>query len=343
MLESKRKFGIEIEFLCRSSDVLDNLAKKDIRCVSDGSLRPHTGGEYVSPPMSGEDGEYEIARVCHELKKQGVDVEHPATSLHLHLDGEKRNREVIVDRKKIKKNGYQVAISRALLNDKSIESISTRLMQTKTVPFVCNVTVFDGVKYYSKAKLTREPRMNYVYFLIEEPDRIPWLTRMFYFYTQYDDVMSSLVSHSRSIGNMYCQRLGESFSLKEIEGIKCEDDFIDVWYKGMGIGGHYCDSRYHNVNFHSYFDRHGTVEIRSHGATTDPNKVLMWVKLHQYIADKLEKCDLCDIKIDTTDKDNVYLEFIKFLEDEPVLVEYTKRLLGYFSGISIVKDKVKRK
>ena len=343
MLKSDRQFGIEIEFLCNSIDTLEYLNDRDIYCVSDGSLRPHTGGEYVSPPMSGRSGEREIARVCSELKSNGVDVEHPATSLHLHLDGKRRERTVTTDNKKIDGEGLQIAVSRSLLRDRSLSQIANSLMSHRSSDLICNVAEFDGIEYYSRAKLSRKPRMNYTFFLLKENDRTKWLTNMFYFYTLYSPVLSSMVSHSRSIGNMYCQQLSDSFTLKEIESIKTEQDFTDIWYKGRGSGGRYCDSRYHNVNFHSFFDRHGTVEIRSHGATTDVNKIMLWVRLHQYIADKLEDYKLEDLKIDTDNADNVYLEFVKFFEDDPLLVEYIKRLLGYFSGISIIKNKVKRK
>jgi len=347
MITSNRQFGIEIEFLCSHENVLHKILHEGIRVASDGSLRPHVGGEYISPPLKGEEGANTIAEACRILKSNGVDVENPATSMHLHLDGNRDSREVEVSRKKINKKGKQIAVSRSLLRDRDIDTVTNSILATGTSGFYTNTKEFNDVTYFSRAPLTREPRMNYVYFLIEEHDRIKWLKNMLYFYTQYSGVISSLVSHSRSIGNMYCQQLSDSFTLQEIEGIKNEDDFIRVWYKGEGIGGRYCNSRYHNVNFHSYFDRHGTVEIRSHGATIDPNKILLWVKLHQYIADKLEKCELEDIKIDISpDKetpDNAYLEFIKFLEDEPVLVEYVKRLLGYFSGITINNNKVIRK
>lgn len=322
---------------------------QDFRVVQDGSLRPHTGGEYVSPILSGKTGVLEVEQICRALKREGVDVSHPATSMHVHLDGKRHDCELEVSSSPIKKPGRQWAVSRSLLRGLDQKQIVTNLLNYDSLSVDSNKKEFNGITYFSKARLSRAPKMNYTYFLLEKPDRIPWLTRMFYFYTQYDHVMASLVSHSRSMGNMYCQRLGESFTLQEIEDIKDENDFIEVWYKGHGIGGHYCDSRYHNVNFHSFFDRHGTVEIRSHGATVDPNKVLLWVKLHQYIADKLETCTLDDIKIDIIptpigqSPDNVYVEFIKFLSDEPVLQEYVKRLLGYFAGISIKDNKVIRK
>ena len=353
MLTSDRKFGLEIEFLVNNARVIDRLLHEDFNIVQDGSLRPHTGGEYVSRPLTGNAGVVEVERVCQALKRHGANVEHPATSMHVHLDGKRHDFTVETSNKPFDKPGRQFAVSRMLMKGKKEEEFASNIVNYKRPVLDSNVKEFDGIRFYSKARLTRRPKINYTYFLLEEPDRIPWLTRMFYFYTQYDAVMANIVSHSRSMGNMYCQRLGDSFTLEEIESIKSESDFVRVWYKGNGIGGHYCNSRYHNVNFHSYFDRHGTVEIRSHGATTDPNKVLLWVKLHQYIADKLEKCTLDDIKIDIpTDivglppgqaPDNVYIEFIKFLEDEPVLVEYVKRMLGYFSGITITKDKVIRK
>jgi len=130
---------------------------------------------------------------------------------------------------------------------------------------------------------------------------------------------------------MYCIPLGDSFDLPDIEAVKNEEELLKLWYKETNTGGHYNDSRYHNVNFHSYWDRTGTIEIRSHGGTIDPNKILLWVKLHQKIADKLEDLTLDKVKATNS---NLHLSFLEFIE-EPLLQNYVKRLMGYYSGIKI--------
>jgi len=184
--------------------------------------------------------------------------------------------------------------------------------------------------YLSKAPIKRHPMANYDYFYYEKSDRSKWLRNMLYFYTQYSDVMEGIVSNSRKFGNMYCLPLGKSYDLGEIEKAEDEQQIRTLWYKGRGNTGHYDDSRYHNVNFHSVWNRTGTVEIRSHGGTIDVYKILFWLRLHQHIADKLEEVELDDIKL----KGDLYKSFVDFLDDEQ-LAEYVKRLLGYYSGITI--------
>lgn len=153
-----------------------------------------------------------------------------------------------------------------------------------------------------------------------------------YFYVQYSQVMEDIVSNSRKYGNMYCIPIGDSYELEDIEACQTEEDLKSVWYKGREPSGHYDDSRYHNVNFHCYWDRHGTVEMRSHGGTVEANKILLWLKLHQKIADKLEDMELEDIRLEQ--KSKLHKSFIEFVE-EPILQSYVKRLLGYYSGITI--------
>lgn len=344
MLKSKRKFGVEIEFIAPTERDYLNIGKK-MNVVFDGSLRPHRyGGEYVSAPLIGKEGEQEIEHACSVLKQGHVDIENPQTSMHLHIDGKKHAGKVVEQTKRDKDAKFQIGISRAVMNSLDKEKLIACIIK-KDIPYFGDYKTksLDNVIYMSKGDITRHPRMNYRYFVLHEEDRMPWLINMFYFYTQYCRVLENIVSRSRRKGNMFCIPLDDSFDLEEIEKCKTEEDVVNVWYKGQGIGGNYDDSRYHNMNLHSYFHKHGTFEIRSHGGTIDAYKVLLWVRLHQYIADKLEDMSIEDIKLDTKNEDEIHLAFLEFIKDDEVLVEYVKRLLGFFSGITINKGKVIRK
>lgn len=339
MITSDRKFGIEIEFISPNESSHNRIASQ-IPVVFDGSLRPHRfGGEWVSPPLSGKSGENDVMFACSVLKKNRADVNNPATSLHIHLDGRKDAGEVVVSSSRDPKADYVVGVSNAASEKIDSGTILSALLRDN-LPFgsVPNVQKIDNTVYFSNGNLTRHPKLNYKFYSYKREDRSKWLRNVFYFYTKYTDVLQAMVSNSRRSGNMYCIPLSDSFELEEIEDCKNMEDIINVWYKGMGIGGHYDDSRYHNVNLHAFFNRHGTVEIRSHGATTDPNKILLWVRFHQYIVDKLETLELEDIK----SSEDPFVSFLGFLSDDAMLQEYYKRLIGYFGGVIIKDGKVIR-
>lgn len=334
MITSDRKFGVEIEFIAPSKPALVMLASK-INIVSDGSLRPIPyAAEYVSPILSGEKGAGVVQHVCELLKKRGCTSDNIKTSVHVHLDG--RNEPPMVEVFKNEPTKEQISISGAVGKSLSKGDIQRLLeygaQNLKTeVRFVVNR--FGTATYLSKIKLTHPPRLNYTTYGPVKTERFEWLQKVFYFYTQYADVMSSIVSNSRRKGNMYCIPLDASYTLEEIEGARNMPELRNIWYKGNEQHTHYDDSRYHAVNLHSFWNRHGTVEIRSHGGTIEPHKILFWVALHQKIVDKLEDISLNDIKYSGNLKEKCK-KFIEFVE-EPMLQEYVKRLLGFYSGINI--------
>jgi hypothetical protein len=343
IITSDRKFGVEIEFFCQTQRQLRNIANC-ATVVSDGSLRgvAHSG-EYVSPVLQGEDGERSVYSTCELLKKNSASGDNPAMSVHVHLDGRRRSQEpIITDRRPddVTNTLSAIAISKRLLKAISPAMIKSVSCGTYVLTYVTingsehsvYATSFRGVIYYSLAELKREPLMNYSFYTVYRPDRVKWLKNVLYFYTQYSDVMENIVSNSRKFGNMYCIPLASSYDLGDIEKCNTEEELMGVWYKGGLPSGHYDDSRYHNVNLHSYWDRHGTVEIRSHGGTVDPNKILLWVKLHQKIVDKLEDMTIDDIKL--KGGTDIYRSFLEFVE-EPLLKNYVKRLLGFYSNIII--------
>lgn len=333
LITSKRRFGIEVEFVAQDETNFNRI-QRSIHVVPDGSLRPlQFAAEYVSDPLTGKRGEAEVRRVCDILKKYGAMCEDPRTSVHVHLDGCKNNYRIVESAK---------APDASVLSKYRVYAFSNKLKKMLTkhaIESICRSqyigggycsTRFDNITYLSLAELQAKPKTNYTYIWLEYEDRTQWLRNMFYFYTKFSDVMEGIVSDSRKMGNMYCIPLGNSYELSDIASCDTMDDVVRVWYKGNSASGHYDNSRYHNVNLHSYWDRHGTVEIRSHGGTIDANKILLWVKLHQHIADKLESVPTDElVLLGNTPKD-----FLDFINDE-LLEEYVKRLLGYYSGINV--------
>lgn len=336
-ITSDRKFGVEIEFIADNHRGFSHI-RQQINVVHDGSLRPHEhAGEYVSEVLSGRKGEQRIHHVCDVLKKNGASCEENCTSVHVHLDGKRDDYKVTkYEEKPTDTGGINVAISKAVLRKFGVDLVETMAKnQIYAFPGVY-ISTYDGIQYYSMAPLDKEPGKNYVYFTIETNDRFRWLRNVFYFYTLYSPVMESIVSNSRKNGNMFCIPLARSYDPEDIYKSSNMTDLYNIWYKGREHGGHYDNSRYHNVNFHSFFSQPGTVEIRSHGGTTDANKIILWIKLHQQILDKLEDIDIKDIKdiTDTGTLETLCASFLSFIE-EPLLQEYVKRLLGYYSNISI--------
>jgi len=332
MIDSNRKFGVEIEFVAPSASSLTRI-KNTIHIEEDGSLRPLLhAGEYVSEVLKGKSGEETIHHVCEVLKKNGASCDNPKTSVHIHLDGQVGQGTLKTSRSPVK-DVHQIAISNRLKAEIGVANISSLLLGrglTSVISSRFHETVIDGVQYLSKAPLSSKPRLNYTYYYLDKPDRFAWLRNVFYFYTKYSDVMEAMVSDSRKFGNMYCIPLAKSYNLEDILATTDMNSLKFLWYKGRRSNGHYDDSRYHNVNLHCFWDRHGTVEIRSHGGTIDPNKILLWLKLHQQIVDRLENVTIDElVALPTTPQG-----FITFVGDG-MLGEYIKRLLGFYSGIKV--------
>lgn len=117
---------------------------------------------------------------------------------------------------------------------------------------------------------------------------------LLYLHTVYSDVFMAMLPKSRRQDNLYCQSLSLGFSAGEIERIRSYTELETAWYKTRNMretssrkGNKYDDSRYFTVNLHSLFAKYGTIEIRSHSATLDHNKVLYWAAFHQEILDRI--------------------------------------------------------
>lgn len=332
MITSQRQFGVEIEFFAKTEDDFYN-AQRKLRIKGDGSLTAlPNGGEFVTRILKGSAGEHDVRTACELLKKHNCSSGHPQTSVHIHLDGEEHGL-VITKHKKRLPDVNMVAVSPKVSSSLSKEGLETLI--TSGLRFGEDTIIksnIDNVKYYAFTKITRHPVLNYNYYTTEKKNRFNWIKNIFYFYVQYSDVMESVVNNSRKMGNMYCIPLGSSYSMEDIEKATSMEELKNIWYKNRPVGHpHYDDSRYHNVNLHPFFaPTTGTIEIRSHGGTTDADKILLWLRLHQYIADKCETMTVTSIKSKGSVND-----FLKFLGEDELLVEYVKRLVGYFSNIKV--------
>jgi len=337
IINSDRKFGVEIEFCTDSKLKLTKLSQR-LRIEYDGSIKhiPHSG-ELVSNILKGASGEDSLVKSCEILKQYNAESEDPCMSMHIHLDGGKK-RKILHSSKRepigLPLNKLMIAISNKAKKYYPVKEIESSLRMldlpiTKSGHFRTSLPENRYVFYYSlSGTLKRKPLLGYTYYYLESESNFNFLQNVLYFYTKYSNVMENLVSNSRKFPNMYCVPLDKSYDINEIESLENETELRNYWYKGRETNRKRDDSRYHYVNLHSYFNSFGTIEIRSHGGTIDPNKILLWTRLHQTILDKLDNLTLEEIKKYPSD----YKGFIEFVDDN-LMSNYIKRLLGYFSGI----------
>lgn len=183
--------------------------------------------------------------------------------------------------------------------------------------------------------------------MIDNKKPVERLKSLMYFYILFNDVFKGMVSTSRKDGNAYCMPISDFFTIEQVVAVKKYEDFEKLWYKNDNDGhirqfkeDHYNDSRYLDFNFHSLWNRTGTIEMRSHGSTKNANQILLWTALHQHIVDSVvaqkvtveilqEACKMTDSVSDKYQAMNSCLEL-------PVeLQTYVKRLLRHFSEINI--------
>ncbi len=172
------------------------------------------------------------------------------------------------------------------------------------------------------------------------------LKALFYLYTLYSDVFVGMVPNSRKEGNSYCIAMGDSFILEDIAKLSNMRELKRVWYKAkneeavrMHVNNHYDDSRYHDFNFHSLWNHHGTVEIRSHGSTLDPTRILLWASLHQHIVDMVASERITFDKLVVKEKmknlKEKTLSLIDVLQLPSHLELYVKRLINHFNTMNL--------
>lgn len=166
---------------------------------------------------------------------------------------------------------------------------------------------------------------------------------LLYLHTVFSDVFMAMLPMSRRQDNLYCQSLSLGFSANQIEHIMSYTELEAAWYKTRTVnetrrrkGNNYDDSRYFSINLHSLFAKYGTIEVRSHTATLDPNKVLYWVAFHQEILDRIVSGDITigalseGAHIADIDEKTDFLQYSLGLR--PELQKYMQQRIDYFKN-----------
>lgn len=96
-------------------------------------------------------------------------------------------------------------------------------------------------------------------------------------YYQYDDFFMRMLPESRRY-NHYCEKLRSKFIILPVYLYGA----LDGVYKGNELekNDKYSSIRYASLNFHSWYYR-GTLEVRTHSSTINPEKIINWIKIHQ--------------------------------------------------------------
>lgn len=81
----------------------------------------------------------------------------------------------------------------------------------------------------------------------------------------------------------YCKKVDERF-LRRLNENKPQDmrDLEEIWYGSQfnerSRSSHYNETRYHNLNLHSLFNRHGTIEFRAFNGTIDRDVITSYIQ-----------------------------------------------------------------
>lgn len=180
-----------------------------------------------------------------------------------------------------------------------------------------------------------------------DPRPLARVKTLMYFYVAFNEVIQGMVAPSRRIGNSYCMPIREFFTLEQIDGLTKYSEFEALWYKNGDPkkiqrfkGDHYNDSRYLDINLHSLFNRTGTIEIRLHGSSKDPNQILLWTALHQRIVDRISEQSITVEQIKEALRGKTTLvdkceAMIELADLSECLAKYTRRLLAHFSDLTL--------
>lgn len=164
------------------------------------------------------------------------------------------------------------------------------------------------------------------------------------FYHVFSDVILSMLPETRR-NNHYCQKITDKFTLKQLQNTSSLDDLLRLWYETTNIQNikasrmhdKYDDSRYYGVNFHSLF-KNGTVEIRYHSGTTNKNKILFWIHLHQTILDRIVSgsinSDTLRSVANTVGVSTKLKLFFELLKLPKKLEDYVKTRIAHLNNVS---------
>lgn len=95
-----------------------------------------------------------------------------------------------------------------------------------------------------------------------------------------EELIAKALGVSESRMQQWCKRIEPKFisKLQTIKGPPTEDDIRKIWYDGYYSPqtDHYHQSRYHLLNYHSFFYR-GTVEFRAFNSTLHAGKIRAYI------------------------------------------------------------------
>jgi len=262
IVKTGRQFGIELEAVfCdygkarRATDKLKEPAKWGTH--SDGSINGDEDAsgtaEIVSPPLRGQLGEENVKYACNLLNNAGFEV-NKSCGFHLHL------------------NAPEFLSNPA--NDISY-------------PLLTHLPNSRNTLKPERAHRGDELRRNY-------GKEAQLLKTLFIAYMKLEPLFWSLVDKSRR-GNNFCRSLTDGYTL---ENVLLLDDYYALerlWYSANTPSRaeiHKSEprdqSRYRTANLHALMRYGGqTLEIRMHGGTLNPSKILHWTNLHGSLLDAI--------------------------------------------------------
>ncbi len=145
-------------------------------------------------------------------------------------------------------------------------------------------------------------------------------------YNIIEDVIFRMLPISRYV-NTYCKKSDKS--INDILNCKSLEDIKNLWYSGNLSSDRYCNTRYYNLNIHSYFYQQ-SIEIRSHSGTKDYNKVIQWINFHLHLIDYAVNHSMTDILALKTLLDDMSMQKLSLTRCIMVL-----NYLGFKDGFKI--------
>ncbi len=174
------------------------------------------------------------------------------------------------------------------------------------VEFVSNI--FNGDLLLKKVKkfCDKLHKRNYyinsscgLHIHIKIPKTMTYLKKVYSFYKKFEDYFFLMLPQSRQ-HNTYCRTIALAFGVDEQEFLnfkKC-NEFEKKFYKTKNQNhlkhlkkNKYNEKRYCWINFHSVFYR-GTLEIRNHSGTINPQKINNWFLIHLTALDFIKNLNI---------------------------------------------------
>lgn len=174
------------------------------------------------------------------------------------------------------------------------------------------------------------------------------LRSLMLFYKEFDEVFRAMIPRNRR-RSTFCKPTSTYGTT--IQAARTYAALERIWYSAKSnmeandakAGGKYHESRYHAVNLHPLLSRQragvelaGTIEIRLHSGTTNADKILKWVALHQKVLDTFTKKELTPKVLDFIRKDTSLEHKVRCLKTvlklSPLELGYIETRITKFSN-----------